>query len=300
MSIVRENVVVPTKLVITEAKKVVMIKHLRTEMLDRSNYRVRRAQFAMMLRGLMEYLEGDMTLVGKLEKQQDQLTLGWMLSSISVPVLMSVMTCAMVREAWKILCDMYGSDSEMRVFNCDSGFRASRKGAVNDFIMEIAGISDQLAVAGDGATDRELVMCALSGLDEDYDSFIQNITSKEVPISYPKLVAMVSDLEVRQKNRMANSSVGTGLLVNVVATEVKREVRNVPCQICSKKGHGMLNCYLRYTDKYPLTNPCIVKSASPSPKTANLAWNCNTQWYPDSGVTNHVPPRVWECPSTFY
>lgn len=86
MSIVRENVVVPTKPVITEAKKVVMIKHLQTEILDRSVYQVWRAQFVTMLRGhgLMEYIEGDMTLDGKPEKQQDQLILRWMLSSISV------------------------------------------------------------------------------------------------------------------------------------------------------------------------------------------------------------------------
>lgn len=65
--------------------------------------------------GLVEYVEEDNNFHDRVEKLQDQLILCWMLSSFSAMVLMSVTTCKKLREAWKVLKDLYGS--EMRTFS---------------------------------------------------------------------------------------------------------------------------------------------------------------------------------------
>lgn len=83
--------------------------------------------------------------------------------------------------------------------------------------------------------------------------------------------------------------VTVALSANVVESEGEKELKNVPCQICRKKGHGALNCYNQFTNKFPPTNPRVVK---PGQMTANLAWSSNVQWYPDTRATNHVTPEL--------
>lgn len=80
--------------------------------------------------------------------------------------------------------------------------------------------------------------------------------------------------------------------VNAVEKFKKNEERNVnvksiPCQICSRKGHGALNCYNRinFTRFPPMHNrkliPIGIGSSSPSTNAASM-------WYPDSGSTTYI------------
>lgn len=108
----------------------------------------------------MDYVEESRTLDNHLEKLQDQLVLRWMLSSISAPALMSIVSCATSHDAWKTLREIYESDSEMCIFSLRQKLHTIKKGLkfVGEYMMEIVGISDSLVVASDQAMDRELVM----------------------------------------------------------------------------------------------------------------------------------------------
>lgn len=77
------------------------------------------------------------------------------------------------------------------------------------------------------------------------------------------------------------------------ATRHKMDLKSIPCQICSKKGHGALNCFNRYNSRFPPTNNRAMQNmpkAGPSVNYAadNSYSDRNMVWYPDSGATNHI------------
>lgn len=61
------------------------------------------------------------------------------------------------------------------------------------------------------------------------------------------------------------------------------------CQVCGKNGHIALDCWHRFDQEYQSSS----NSSSTSYMTAMLTAPCTAfdpNWYPDSGVTNHVTP----------
>lgn len=97
-------------------------------------------------------------------------------------------------------------------------------------------------------------MCTLSELREEYKPSVQSVTTRHTPITYSRLVAMLYDLEVRVQQRGFSLVTTVTLLANEIFTDGKKDMCNIPCQICNKKGHEALDCFNRYTDKFPLTN----------------------------------------------
>lgn len=62
---------------------------------------------------------------------------------------------------------------------------------MNEYLREIVSITDNLATTGELVVDRNLVMYTLTELGEEYELFIQYVTTREKEVSYVKLQTML-------------------------------------------------------------------------------------------------------------
>lgn len=76
------------------------------------------------------------------------------------------------------------------------------------------------------------------------------------------------------------------LSVKMVTSDTK-DLKSVPCQICSKKRHGALNCYSLQPSP-EICGECPNHLLIWSPLVILLSADRNLVWYPDSGVTGHI------------
>lgn len=110
-------------------------------------------QFAANLKGiqLIRYVEGTVTLDDPLSLQQDQIILGWLLSSISPTILASVMSCEASFEVWETLKCFYASDSKARMLSLKQRLQHLRKGnkSVAEYIADVSEIVDSLTIVGE-------------------------------------------------------------------------------------------------------------------------------------------------------
>lgn len=114
--------------------KVIMVKDLRTVLLDNSNYLIWKAQFSTILKEnlLMEYVDGKKILDDDhATKQQDQLIFGWMLST-TMPLLVSIVaSCDTSYGVWTTLRRRYGSNSRVRSLSLRQKLQGLRMGFGN-------------------------------------------------------------------------------------------------------------------------------------------------------------------------
>lgn len=112
----------------------------------------------------------------------------------------------------------------------------------------------------------------LAGLGDEYFSLIQNVTFRREDVTYRELKAMFMDIEVRKGRFNADNS----LSVNIVETEknIKQgtvNLKTILFQICSLKGHGMLNCYNKLNiTKFPPTHSKVLSPDGPHAKCQQI------------------------------
>lgn len=80
-------------------------------------------------------------------------------------------------------------------------------------------IADEISTTGDVTSERDLIIYTFSGLGEEYEAFVQTVTTRETKLTFVQIQAMLSDIEVRQQK----NSLTAGLSVNL--TPVRRILR---------------------------------------------------------------------------
>lgn len=94
--------------------------------------------------------------------------------------------------------------------------------------------------------------------------------------------------------RFNSAPIATTIEANLVAKSKSDFAKSQPCQICSKKGHGAVNCFNRLNvTRFPPTHNRKLTAGSlpsPIPPAANLAESqgAMSMWYPDTGATTHI------------
>lgn len=289
------------KVTIDTPTKVINIKSPKTVALDRGNYFAWRTQFlgAMRGNGLSPYLDGKIALDSSVTVQQDQLILGWILSSLTASVVSEVSHCETAAECWETLQEEFASSSRSQVLNIQQKLQNLKKGgkSFTEYISEINQLLEGLSVAGKKMEDSDLVLLILAGLDDEYEALIQNVTSRREDVTYRELKAMFMDIEIRKGRSKANNP----LSANVVEAEKNTKqgrinYKVIPCQICSQKGHGALNCYNRLNiTKFPPTHNRTLSSDGLAGKmSANLAIkeSSGSVWYPETGTIDEMTANM--------
>jgi hypothetical protein len=127
------------------------------------------------------------------------------------------------------------------------------------------GFADEMSATGKPLEDEDFVSYVLAGLDQDYNSFVENVTDKEeisLGSMYSQLLATEArlDLQSTQSQSLVNALLhGVAVLIAAVVDAVeeeealavvlggRRENGSSPgtkpvCQLCKQTGHTILRC----------------------------------------------------------
>lgn len=197
-----------------------ILGHPVSEKLTRENYLLWKAQILPAVRGaqLMGYLDGSSKVPEEYIKEkkadssevltpnpayatwvaQDQQLLGYINSSLSKEVLAQVVTATTAVEAWKAIQEMCASQSRARVIHLRQKLATTRKGEMSAavYFTKMRGFADEMAAAGKKLDDDDIVSYILTGLDSEYNGFVENVSSKDT-ISLSDLFAKLLSAEAR-------------------------------------------------------------------------------------------------------
>lgn len=185
-----------------------------SEKLSQDNFLLWKAQVVPIVRGaqLFGYLDGTekepasfiyVTKDGKTEKvpnpahapwaAQDQQVVGFINASLSREVLGQVAMCTTAAEAWVALNAMFSSQSRARMIQLCGHLATTCKGnlSATAYYNKMKGFADELAAAGKPLSDEDFVSYIVTGLDQEYNSFVENMCARSDPISAWRFVCPI-------------------------------------------------------------------------------------------------------------
>jgi len=251
---------------------------------------------------------------------KDQQLLGYLLNSLHKDVLVQVVEVTTSAELWSALQRMFSARSLAQVTNLRVQLANLKKGNMStpDYFAKMKAIKDELAAAGKGVCDEELVSYIVNGLGYDYNPFVSSVLGRSEPTSlsdlFAQLMAYDTRLEMFQEDGQYQSSAnaatrgrggyrgcgnnnnrGRGCSGrgnggrgnnNSNAGAPKQgggQSSSKPlCQICKKPNHEAPECWYRYDEDYQ------PKSA----RAATSGYGVDTNWYTDSGSTDHITSEL--------
>ncbi|PWA64296.1 gag-polypeptide of LTR copia-type [Artemisia annua] len=178
--------------------------------LTSTNFPVWRKQVLSTLIGLDldQYVDGKTkpppkTLEGKenpaynLWYRQDQILLGALLGSCSDTIQPIVSSAETAHQVFKCLTDSYASVSRSRIISLKSKLAKNPKGAkpMAEFLHEMKGIADELALAQAPIDDEDLIVHILTQLGDDYKHITAALKVRDTPLTFSDLFAKLVDYE---------------------------------------------------------------------------------------------------------
>jgi hypothetical protein len=100
--------------------------------------------------------------------------------SLSWEVLGHVATCTTFAAVWKEITDMFASQSRARTIQLQTHLATMHKGEQSAAIYynKMKGFADEMAAAGKPLEVEDFISYVLAGLDQDYNSFMENVMGK--------------------------------------------------------------------------------------------------------------------------
>jgi hypothetical protein len=255
---------------------------------------------------------------------EDQIVLSYLFSSLSKEVFGQVATTTTAAELWSAIQDLHASQSRARVMATRMALATASKGAssVAEFFVKMKGLADDMASAGRKLEDEELVTFIITGLGEEFESFVSAVASRVEPISvnelYAQLIAFEQRKELHGGGSQSSANIATkggsrGNSSNFNQSRGRGDggqsgfrrggggrgnggrsnggnngggghnfQAGVVYQLYGKEGHTVVHCFKRFDTNF--TGP-PQKSASP---TNTGHYGVDSNWYVDSGATDHI------------
>ncbi|KAL5704422.1 hypothetical protein ACHQM5_022856 [Ranunculus cassubicifolius] len=213
------------------------VHHLISVKLDTSNYLIWLTQFKPLLKGydLEGYVDGTLECPPRILtaasaenaasatinpeyvawQKQDQILLGWLLSSLSETVLAQVVGLSTSRDVWLALEKHYSSKSKSRVLHLRRELHNLKKGSktMQQYFLHAKQIADNLAASGNPLSDLDLQYTVLTGLDSAYDSVVTSLLATISNMSMDDFYAHLLTFELRLEDQ--NSIMHSSPVANV-------------------------------------------------------------------------------------
>jgi hypothetical protein len=132
---------------------------------------------------------------------RDQALLGYLLSSLSRDVLMSVTMAVASVEAWHTLEGMYDSPTQAHTVNIRIALATMKKGTtmMAEYYSKMKSYADDVAASGQPLGDEEFVAYVLTGMGEEFENPLVSSVIMHVepisPISPPELYSQMFSYE---------------------------------------------------------------------------------------------------------
>ena len=150
-------------------------------------------------------------------KQQDQLILSALLSSLFVDVLHLVVDCSTSHCVWRTLEKALASPSNSRIMQLHGSFQDLRQGdaSVSMYMQQAKSLFDELAAAGRPMSLEDFNLYVFRGLRGEFKDLVTSLITKAEPLLYADLHSHLLTHEFLHKNSfhsMAVSSSSSPLL----------------------------------------------------------------------------------------
>ncbi|KAJ3697958.1 hypothetical protein LUZ61_001663 [Rhynchospora tenuis] len=111
--------------------------------------------------------------------RQDQLLLGWLLSSLTEVIQAQVVSCTTSFDLWNSLQTIFSNRSRARLTDLRRQIQSATKEGLScsDYIQHMRKLADELLFIGSPMSEDDLVIATLNGLGPDYLSFVTSITT---------------------------------------------------------------------------------------------------------------------------
>lgn len=224
--------------------------------------------------------------------KQDQILLGWILSSLTEPVLAQVVGLETSYDVWNALQRHFASSSRSRIMQLRRELQLLKKGnkTMSEYFLCAKQLSDNLAACGHAITTSDLQQYILNGLDSAYDAIVTNLTATNDDITLKDFQAHLFSFDMRLESQngilgaaptanMAKSTSGSFRRANnSVNQQMPRSNNNVrasygqhpnqqrtrsppvanlsgPCQLCGRRNHTVINCWHRFDKDFTPDRP---------------------------------------------
>jgi hypothetical protein len=147
-------------------------------------------------------------------KQQDQLILSALLSSLSVDVLHLVVDCSTLHCVWRTLEKALASPSNSRIMQLHGSFQDLRQGdsSVSLYMQQAKSLFDELAAAGHPMSLENFNLYVFRGLRGEFKDLVTSLITKAEPLSYADLHNHLLTHEFLHKNSFHSMAAAPSLL----------------------------------------------------------------------------------------
>ncbi|XP_073367905.1 uncharacterized protein [Aegilops tauschii subsp. strangulata] len=262
---------------------------------------------------------------------QDQAILGAIQSSLTPSVAGMVVFAATSRDAWATLDSSFSSQSLARSSAIRNQLGEVKKNdlSVTAFFNKVKSLADTLSSIGKPLRDEEFTSFILNGLDEDYDSLVENINGRDTPMPPRDLYARLLNTEQRLAARRSVGVYTQGPSANAALRGGARGAKQkapptsgnqprppapsptagrkrlhceacgggVECQLCGIEGHLASRCHRRFKRDFlgignnGKGNEKQAALATPDPGFTP-SYSVDPAWYMDMGATDHLTSQL--------
>ena len=147
-------------------------------------------------------------------KQQDQLLLSALLSSLSVDVLHLVVDCSTSHCVWRTLEKALASPSNSRIMQLHGSFQDLRQGdsSVSLYMQQAKSLFDELVAAGRPMSLEDFNLYVFCGLRGEFKDLVTSLITKAEPLSYANLHSHLLTHEFLHKNSFHSMAAAPSLL----------------------------------------------------------------------------------------
>ncbi|KAL9408386.1 hypothetical protein AB3S75_046864 [Citrus x aurantiifolia] len=216
--------------------------------LDRSNYLLWRKQVLTSIRGnrLEHYISGNRAVPDQylsdpastsdeISEQraenpayinwraQDQILLGWLLSTINKGILSSVLGCGTSFAVWTSIEKQFGVQSEARVMQLRYEMNILRKYSmsIEEYCGKMKMLADKLACAGDTITGKDLLMRILNGLGSGYLDLASIITANKMDYDETYALLLTHEARLEQTQNATDVFNANYSMMNAIYSQIR-------------------------------------------------------------------------------
>ena len=137
-------------------------------------------------------------------KQQDQLILSALLSSLSTDVLHLVVDCPTSASVWSTLERSLASPSNSRIMQLHGCLQDLRQGddTITTYLQKAEGLFDELAAAGRPISLTDFNLYVFRGLHNEFCDLVNSLSTKSDPLPYSELHSHLSTHEFLHRSSL--------------------------------------------------------------------------------------------------
>nr|XP_040252267.1 proline-rich protein 36-like [Aegilops tauschii subsp. strangulata] len=225
---------------------------------------------------------------------QDQAILGAIQSSLTPSVARMVVCAATSRDAWATLDSSFSSQSLARSSAIRNQLGEVKKNdlSVTAFFNKVKSLADTLSSIGKPLRDEEFTSFILNGLDDDYDSLVENINGRDTPMPPRDRYARLLNTEQRLAARRSVGVYTEGPSANAALRGGARGAKqkepptsgNQPRPPAPPPTAGRKRLHCEGNEKQAAL-------ATPDPGFTP-SYSVDPAWYMDTGATDHLTSQL--------